>query len=159
MTSAEILELLQHRHLRPEWAFLPELRGGAGYGRAGCEQFIDAWAINCYASKQWRRVAYEIKVSTSDYSRELRQPLKRRMAMLLSNLFYFVAPDGIIKAESVPLGCGLLEARFVHPSGKLCLRETVPAPWRDVGPPPWYFVAGLARRMLKQEAAEAVGGE
>ena len=148
MTASDITAMLKERHPLPEWAFLAELRGGTGFSLPGSEQFIDAWAINCYASKQWRRVAYEVKVSRSDFQREIKEPLKRRHALSLSNLFYFVAPGGVIPADKVPMECGLLEVKEFK-VGKRRLVETVSAPWRDVGPPAWIFVAALARRLLK----------
>jgi hypothetical protein len=147
VTSTTITDLLRKRHQPPEWACFDELRGGTGYGLPGSEQYLDTWAINCYAGKQWRRIAYEIKISRADFLREIRDSLKRRHAFLLSNQFFFVAPAGIISVSDLPLSCGLIEV-CERPIG-LVLKETVSAPWRDVAPPSWCFVAALARRIQK----------
>ena len=155
ITADSILDLLAARHAPPEWAFLRELRVGTGYGernrgrwvRGECEQRLDAWAINHYPVKNRERVTYEVKVSASDYAAEVRNPLKRRAGMALSNLFYFVAPEGIINPLRIlrlPAGCGLLVVRDM-PVG-LVVKEVVPAPWRDTPPPPWHFVSAIARR-------------
>ena len=162
ISTRDILSTLRDRHDGPEWLFFPELRLGTGYalrcnGRkvlSEVESRIDAFAMNCYPSKRCQRVAYEIKMTRSDFIREIRQPLKRRPAMLLTNLFYFVAPDGVLAVEDIPAECGLLVVKDKPTGYTHCsLKETVPAPWRDTGPAPWHFVAALGRRIAETEQA------
>lgn len=145
MTATEVLAILQRRHDARTWAFFPELRLGTGYG-SKWEQRIDAWAICYYPSKGLQRIAYEIKVSRGDWLAELKQPQKRAGAMEISNLFYFVAPPGVIREDEVPDGCGLMT---------VCdgdARKIVEAPYRDCAAPPWRFVASLARRLYREES-------
>ncbi len=139
MTSDDILDGIVKRHTEA-WIFLPELRMGTGYGYSS-EQRVDAWAIHPWPSKGLSAVAYEIKVSRKDWLNELKKPLKRRGALLHSNLFYFATPAGLIKDGELPIETGLIEVT----DGRA--KEVVPAPRRDIGPPTWLFVAALMRRL------------
>lgn len=157
-----MLRLLEDKHPSPEWAFLREVRCGTGYAfrdhgrkvRSEVECRLDAWAINHWSSRHRQRITYEINVSRADFVRELKAPLKRRPGLLLSNLFYFVAPDGIIVPDDLPPECGLL-AVVQRPVGSV-LKEFVPAPWRDTPAPPWHFVSALARQICQPKYTEAV---
>lgn len=141
ITSGEIIDSLKLRHLGREWLFFPELRLGSGYG-GKWEQRIDAWALSCYPSTGLQSVSYEVKVSRSDFLRELAQPEKRQAAVEMSNLFYFAAPAGIICLDELPPACGLVEFR----AGKT--RIVGKATFRDREPLPWRFLASVGRRII-----------
>ena len=147
MIAATIVALLRKRHA--DQIFVEELRGGSGYG-GDSESRIDAWAMHPYPSKQNCRVAYAVKVSRSDFLRDIKQPLKHRAALNVSNEFYFVAPEGVIKPEELPLFAGLIEVKetsyVAHP---LRLHKAVTAPWRDTTPPSWRFVVSLVRNVRR----------
>lgn len=51
---------------------------------------------------------YEIKVSRSDFLVDIKKPQKRAGSQQISEAFYYVCPDGLIKKEEVPLDCGLI---------------------------------------------------
>jgi len=104
-----------------------------------------------YPSKANCRFAYEVKVSRSDFLRDIKQPLKHRAALALSNCFYFVAPEGTIGLHELPIHAGLIE---VMPARPMYLSRKVDAPWRDTRPPSWRFVVSLCRSVEK----EAKGG-
>lgn len=152
-TTSEILAALRDnytsKHFETHIAFFEELRIGTGYGKDN-EQRIDAFTINLYPSERLARTAFEVKVSRSDFKKELRQPTKRRVALMYSNRFYFVAPKGLIARDELPLEAGLIE----YHDGRC--DTVVQAPWRDSYPPSWNFVASLARRIqrLEREAAK-----
>lgn len=140
-----IIAALQKRHQwngGNGWLFLTELRIGTGFGR-DAEQRLDAWAMAMWPSRGHERVAYEIKVSRSDFLAELKNPAKRKRALLLSNLFYFAAPKGLIRADELPPEAGLMEVE----DGTAW--STVPAPWRDTPPANWRFVAAIARLAMR----------
>lgn len=118
-----------------------ELRIGTGRTQ-GAEQRIDAFALHPYPSLGHHRTAYEIKVSRSDFLRELKKPNKRRAALRFSNEFYFIAPPAIIHRSEVPLECGLIE---VGTDGIGAV--VVPAPCRDSMPPTWGFIASIIGRV------------
>jgi hypothetical protein len=152
-----ILKALRRRHLEKEWAFFEELRAGTGYRKSWAStgpvpdnphQRFDAWAINLYLSKNFLRVAYEIKVSRSDFLYELKHPEKREQALQLSNCFYFVAPVGLIKPEELPPEAGLIEVKDEWES-RLKVRALI----RPGNMPTWQFFASIARRMQLLEGS------
>ena len=113
ITAADIIEMLKKKYSanRDEWVFFSEMRCGTGY-KKDAERRIDFWALNCWKGHQ--RIAYEIKVSRQDFLKELKDPKKRRMALLFSNEFYFIAPKGLIKVEELPPECGLIEVSWAN---------------------------------------------
>jgi hypothetical protein len=146
MTAKEITELLRRRYSPPEWAFFSELRVGTGYVGfdhnqvKNPEQRLDGWAINCWPSKGLTSIAFEIKVSRSDFLSEIANPDKRQQAIAHSNEFYFVTPAGLIGAEEVPEECGLMIV-------KDDALRIVKRPATNNNPLlKWQFVASIARR-------------
>ena len=158
MKADEIVAALRRKYVPTvqarEWAFFSELRVGTGYAmhkhRKGSalsvEQRIDAWAMSLWPSKKFVRIAYEIKVSKSDFKREIEDPEKRQAALLLSNMFYFATPAGLVQKEDIPQECGLVE---VWEDGKIDV--VVRSPFRVIDPPPLSFLASIARRATAAE--------
>lgn len=136
MTSAEVLRHLLAKRYAPPWATFAELGSGSPTPRT-----IDLYAMHTWPSKRFLRVAVEIKVSTSDWRRELDDPNKREPWERLANETWFAAPKGVIPPAEVPDGWGLL---VVSDSGRT--RAIRRARHRDVGLPPLHFLAGIARR-------------
>lgn len=126
-------------------AYIEEFRAGTGYA-AGSERYLDAWAIGCYPSGGMVKTAIEIKISRSDFKREIRKPAKRDSALRISNEFYFAGPKGMILESELPEECGLIEVCSL--TGKASI--THEAPFRETCVPSWIFVASLARRASKQ---------
>lgn len=143
LTTRQIHDFLRahHANSRPgagEWAFFEELAtetGGMGAQR------IDAFAMHLWPSMGHRRIAYEVKISRSDFARERKKPAKRRLALLYSNLFYFATPRGLLKIEEVPAECGLIEF-----DAEWSPLTKVAAPWRESVRPSWGFMASLVRQ-------------
>lgn len=145
VSSATILAGLRKLHPPREWAFFEEMRVGTGFG-AQAEGRIDAWAMPLWPSQANLRTAYEVKISRSDFAREVAQPRKRRMALHLSNCYYFATPPGLVRPEELPVEAGLVE---VAENGKMEI--VVPALIRDTCPPSWRFVASLCRHIAAEE--------
>jgi hypothetical protein len=143
ITAKDIVKLLRERHKQPEWITVDELRVSTGYTRG--EERIDFWAMDTFPSQAFKRIAYEIKLSKSDFQSEIRKPAKRKPALLLSNQFYFVAPAGIIPVDRIPIDAGLMEVT-VSSEGHTYLKVVSKAPWLDTEPASWGFVAALMRR-------------
>lgn len=165
-TIVEIVAALRETHRnylpnRESWAFFDGLRIGTGFGRCS-EQSIDAFAIELWPSKNWASHAFEIKMSRADFARELRTPIKRRLALRYSNLFWFVTPKGLLKAEEVPIEAGLMEVSWREggwPSHEDWFVDIIlTAPWRDVPPPTWNLFASVARRVHRLERKGAGDG-
>lgn len=158
MKTADLMTALRWYNRCKGALFLTELRAGAGYG-TDSQRRIDAWSIQTAPSKGNHRVAYEVKASRGDFTRDLRQPQKQRPARLLSNQFYYVAPQGLIKPEDLPLWAGLLECKQPEAaSGQFYLTRTVDAPFFETEPPSWRFVVSLIRHAAKHSGTDRMIG-
>lgn len=135
--------MLARRHptAKGEWVFWTEVFG------------IDAFAMRFWGSNAGRiRVAYEVKVSRSDFLAELRKPAKRQLGMALSHEFYFAVPKGLVSVEEVPADCGLVEMAGTR--SKVARK----APRRV---PRWFSedeVRSLLRRDLFHSGRDALAG-
>lgn len=141
MTADDIKKMLSERYDPRSHAFFPELRLGTGYG-ADAQGYIDGFVICLWGDLE--RIAFEIKISRTDFLLEMKKPSKRRQALAFSNKFYFVAPAGLLKPEEIPIDSGLME---VHESD---IKIKVKAPIRESIRPTWRFLAAVARRANKR---------
>lgn len=150
MKTEEVMTALKNMHNPEKWAFFEELRIGTGYGKDS-EQRLDGWAIHYWPSKKNVTRGYEVKVSKGDFMNEINKPFKRRAGLRLSNEFYFVTPKKLLSDEDINKvpECGLLE---VDQNG--CISTRVKAPYRDILPPTWLFIASVCRRFDKKRLAE-----
>lgn len=121
----------------PRWIWFEELSCRTSFNPPR----IDLWVMDTWGDKN--AVAYEVKVSRSDFLREIAKPSKREPAMAVSNLFYFAAPRGLIAPSEIPEECGLVE---VHgPYATVVVR----APRRPVAAPSWEFLACVGRAAFR----------
>lgn len=162
-----ILGALARRHEQPRngnsraWVYAEEVRVAPGWShhqrddqttdavRLAAEQRLDAFALHTWPSEKWRRVAYEVKVSTADLRRELAQPDKCAAALALSNEFYLVAPTDVLIGGIID---DFPEVWGVMSFNKGRTTTIKRAPWRDTPLPPYSFMLSLARNL--QAAAE-----
>lgn len=134
----EFLRALHHHHgSAAQWCYYEELATSTGSDK---KNILDAWAMHVWPSTNFERITYEVKVSRSDFAREIASPQKRKSGLLYSNRFYFVTPEGLVKPAEIPAECGLLE---FDADGRE--RYTVHAPWRDMDRPTWAFMAAAMR--------------
>jgi hypothetical protein len=159
MTARDIVLLLAERHSGSEWAFAAEVPTATGFLTPMSEQNplkglrrIDAFAMNLWPSKKYKRIAYEIKVARSDWLAECQTWEKHAQAYLLAHEMYVVAPPGVVRDEDLHLygtagqtaqHCGLIEAT---PGGLVVRRKAIPG---DAWPMPEAFVASLLRHVVK----------
>lgn len=71
----------------------------------------DVFSIN--ATLDLERVdsaVHEVKVSRSDFLADIAKPSKRAGYAAISEKFYYVAPEGLLRPEEMPDGAGLLVA-------------------------------------------------
>jgi len=142
MNSAQIVHLLQERYpSRDGWACFAELADGTGSFRSRTADFV---AISTWPSKGYRAVGFEIKVSRGDFLRELKAPEKRRHLEETCAECWFIAPAGVLRADEIPEGWGLLEVLSGAEEEKL--RAKVQPRQRDPKPWPMTFMAAIARR-------------
>lgn len=96
MTARELKDRLAARH--------PARDANGFIGAWTCvEEWmnIDLLAIAAWDSLKSARVGYEVKVSRSDYKRELAKPYKRRRAVDWTNEFYFAIPYGLLRTDEL----------------------------------------------------------
>lgn len=143
MTSEDIKKALQQRYSNiSQYVTISEFRPGTGYG-LNSERYIDFYVIDCWGSH--KAMAFEIKVSRSDFLSEIKKPEKRRLALHFSHEFYFAAPVGMIKPDELPPECGLLEVYE-----DLRVRMVRSALHRETARPTWRFVAAISRALNKR---------
>jgi hypothetical protein len=169
VTAAEIVRALRARHDRERngssraWAFFEELRLGSGFagvpGRgeerddlSHVAQRLDAFALCVWPSSGYRRIAYEVKVSRSDFRAEIARPEKRAPALTIANEFYIVVPEGLVDVSEVPEDCGLMDYRRPLPASvartgqeRTGLRIVRRAMWHRTEEPSWRLVASILR--------------
>ena len=146
MKASFIASCLRKRHSFPpyssfgEWLFATEVYTTIGHYK---QNRIDAFAMNCWRCKNYKRIAYEIKVSKADFLSEIAKPKKRVGAMCLSNEFYFVIPKGLMVVDyNLIPDCGVME---VDDNGGIKITHV--AIKRDVAYPPLSFITVFARKV------------
>lgn len=112
MTEAAVLALLRARFTKGgnggngEFCFLEHVRNGAAFN---ANRTLDAVAIALWPSRGLTIDGFEVKVSRSDWQRELAQPEKAEDACKLVDRFSIVAPRGVVLDGELPATWGLLE--------------------------------------------------
>lgn len=145
----EINAALRLRHDKDIW--FEELRLSSGFAWEGR---IDFLALNPSPSTGNKVIAYEVKVSKSDFRRDSHK--KQRGARLFSDRFYYVAPVGVIPHDDIPDWAGLFEVEwkaFRGRSPRLAFTEVIPAPKRDKDQPSWGLVCSLIRNAKRHGGA------
>jgi hypothetical protein len=111
VTASEVVELLRARHTKPgnggsgEYAFFTEVRDGAAHSATIS---IDAVTMSLWPSRGLAIEGWEVKVSRSDWRRELMNPAKAEAACKVVDKFWVVAPRGVVAEGELPEAWGLL---------------------------------------------------
>lgn len=161
LATEDIKLLLAKRHPPDRWIYATEVLTTTGYADPAryepflCLRKIDAFAMALWPSLHFESVAYEIKTNRQDWLNELKNPLKRAQAYLLSNKFYFVLADGIYQRGDTPADasrCGILKVT----KGGDQIREVRAAYRHAAWPMPEWFVASLLRRVRRMAEERGV---
>lgn len=137
-TEDSVLALLAERYAAPEWAFFPQVPNATGGAKS---RTADALAMNLWPSKGLHLYGFEIKVSRSDWQKEMQDPTKADAFARYCHCWCVVAPAGIVKVAELPPSWGLLE---ITSSGSLRSRKAV-EPTEPREPISLPFLAGLLR--------------
>lgn len=108
IAAGGLLALIRARYPGPEWAVLDELHDGTG---GSATRRFDAVAFNCWPSRGFVRLGFEIKVTRGDFARELADHAKRAALEKHCHEVYFVVGPNVYAARDVPEPWGLLEVR------------------------------------------------
>jgi hypothetical protein len=139
--TIEVTAALRERFAPPEFALFEEVGDSGSSSRV----YADGVAINMWASRGYAIHGFEVKVSRSDWLRELKQPDKAEPIITKCDHFWLVAPDEVYQIDEVPPSWGILGFK----DGKL--REKRKAPALDPKPITRAFVAQMFRRSSDRE--------
>lgn len=145
-TEADVLNALRVRYQAPAFAFLSQVPTGTG-GRHTAT--IDGIAIGTWPSRGLFIHGFEVKVSRSDWLRELAKPSKAEWGTRHCDYWSIVAPPGIVHTGELPGLWGHIE----YKRGRLrCIHEPheLPSGTRDsktAMPISRTFVAAIARKI------------
>jgi len=112
-TESELLDLLERSLAKPgnggagEYAFLRQVRNAAGFN---ANRTFDGVALGLWPSRGHDLHVYEVKVSRSDWLRELKDPAKAEDAAKVADRFSIVAQRGVVDVAELPATWGYIEA-------------------------------------------------
>lgn len=134
-----------------QWITLAEARSGAGH--QGNNRQCDMLAINTWPSHGLQVIGHEIKVSMSDWRRELADPSKAEHFARYCRRWWVVTPAELAKKikDEVPPTWGLMSVS----DGGRCT-TVVSAPAREPEPiPPMWWVGWMAQLDRREKRAVA----
>ncbi len=141
-------QLLREKFAPPAYAFFEEVKNQTGYQKRS-ERYADALALSLWPSRGIAMTGFELKMSRSDWKRELEDPSKAAEFMKYCTGWYVVAPEGIVERLELPATWGLIE---VPKGGRKRLVIKVEAPKLTAEAWDSAFVAALLRRHHEQQA-------
>lgn len=147
VTSGQINSAISARFCAPEWATLFEVRSATGM--RGRTSYLDAFTARLWGDAV-RTIAFEVKVSRSDFMREIADPSKRVFAETVANECFFAVPAGLVRVDEVPEDWGLMEY-----TSNGTLRSKKVAKQRTVTPP-YGWTLSLLRRITGSDAERAL---
>lgn len=154
VTSGDIMAALAKKYPAPAFALLEQVSNGTGWKST---RYCDAMAMSLWPSRGLELIGFEVKVSRSDWIRELKKPDKADELSRSCHRWYVVAPPATVDLAELPSKWGLLEFK----AGKLY--TTREAPLNDPAPPSWFLVAAILRRasetMVPRSAVETLADE
>jgi hypothetical protein len=117
-TSTELIALLRKKYNTDDIAngnhptlLFEQVANATGFD-AG--RWIDAAVFEMWPSHGFTRRAFEVKISRSDFLRELNNPAKYQWCFKYFHEFWYVAPKDVIQVEELPSGAG-----WLYPAGSL----------------------------------------
>lgn len=149
LTAAQVLDMLRQRYAAPAHALFANVADATGFDG---KRYADAIAMSLWPSRGLELHGFEIKVSRSDWARELKDPAKAEAFAQYCNRWWLVVSDkAIVKPGELPATWGLLAAR----GGSLV--AVVEAPPLTPGPISPAFLAAILRRAMESSVdTEAV---
>ncbi len=151
MKTEELLEKLGRRYQKPTWVFLPNVRSTTGY--ASAIRTADAIAMGMYPSRGLHLHGHELKISRSDWLRELKEPEKaEEIARYCDYWWLVVSEEGIVLPGELPTAWGLMIANGRGGSLKVVKEAQQNT---DASVPP-HFLASLLRSATEGMIPEAM---
>lgn len=136
-TATELLAAIRRRYPSDRFAFFPGLRNCTGF--ASNVRTADAVVMGLWPSRGLDLTGLEIKVSRSDWLRELAMPEKAEEIQRYCDFWYVVAPRDVLQDDELPSTWGWLVPRGRH------LVANVKAPKLEPVPLDRDFLAAVLR--------------
>lgn len=147
LTERDLLTALATKHGGDAWAFFTHVRNCTGYSRRVRE--ADALAMSLWPSRGLELHGFEVKVSRSDWLRELKEPEKTEHSLFqYCDRWWIVVPPDVVKTDELPPTWGLL----VLGKRWACVK---PAPQLEPVAVDRKFLASLLRRLHQAELEPA----
>lgn len=122
------------------WTFLPQVRSATGWHR---QRTADAIAMSVWPSRGLHLYGFEVKVSRSDWLKELRTPEKADEICAFCDFWYVVVGDPwIVQEGELPPTWGLIVPAS---KDKLCVKKE--APKLQPKPIDAYLLASILRNV------------
>ena len=139
MDESDVVAALRKRYSgRPgEWACV----GDVGTSTAGARRRMDFAAISCWPSNGLHLYGHEIKVSRSDWQKELDDPTKAGAFRDKCHFWYIAAPKGIVSLDELPATWGLIECN--DKNSKIRKQATL----NESATMDWPFFCSIARAL------------
>lgn len=139
-TESSIFARIKAKHASG-YAVIRGVRNAASFD---ADRTCDALVMGTWKSNGLHLHGFEIKVSRSDWLREIQDPSKAEAFAKHCHYWWIAAAPGIVKLEELPATWGLMEA-----AGET-LKVRRPATFRDPERLEWSMLAALLRRSTEQ---------
>ncbi|KKM26783.1 hypothetical protein LCGC14_1581260 [marine sediment metagenome] len=108
--SEDLVQMIRNKYssgssMGNSYVVLEQVPDGTGMFQS---RWIDVAVFGLWPSKDLDRAAFEVKVSRSDFIRELQIREKHRWVRESFHEFWFVAPKDVIQIEELPTGVGFM---------------------------------------------------
>lgn len=168
-TERDVFDRLHRRYAQrngdsERWVKAEHVRNGLGYyghdpayGPYAPLRIADFLALDMWESHGLRIIGHEVKVSRSDWLRELKDPTKGEAWAQWCHEWYVVAPRRIVNRHELPEGWGLIEFGE-RTAARMVMRSSRPAP----PPMPTPIMFGVMRAVqstAQRTAAARTGSE
>lgn len=108
VTSDDIRAALLKHYAPPSHRVFFEVSNDTG---TRASRWIDAVAVGIWPSTGHEIIGIEIKVSRSDWQREMKEPAKAQSLMRFCTRWFLVCPEGLVKPDELPATWGMLSYR------------------------------------------------
>lgn len=142
-TASDVISALRNGpYPSPAYAMIEQLRNRTGASYGSRERYADALVVSCWPSRGIWFGGIEVKVSRSDWKRELEDPEKSEPIQQYCDYWWVAAPVGVIEASEVPQSWGLLEVERKNGHRVLTMKEAPKLQRAELTPE---FVASILR--------------
>lgn len=137
-SELEVFKRLSYCFPSPAFLHLPQVRATTGFSRTKIRT-ADAIVASVYPSRGLWLAGVEIKVTKTDWRKELRDPDKSEDVRRFCKYWYVASPSGIVPEGEVPEDWGLI---YVRADGAQIVK---PAVSKRCEPPDMGFVLSVLR--------------